>query len=60
MTYFCNGDSTEGCPKVEVPRMRTTFPALGDILPDAQTNNFAKQTFDDDRDGKQGVQGGSV
>jgi len=51
------------CPTIvedEVPRLRATFPALGDILPNMQTNNDAKQAFDNDRGGKQGMQGGSV
>jgi len=47
-------------PKVEVPRLRATFPALGDILPDVQTNNAAEQVFDNDRDSRQDIQGGSM
>jgi hypothetical protein len=40
--------------------LRAAFPALGDILPNMQTNDVAKQAFNNDGDGKQGVQGGSI
>jgi len=47
-------------PKDEVPKMRAAFPALGDIFPDVQTNNVAEQVFDNDRDSRQDIQGGSM
>ena len=47
-------------PKDEIPRLRATFPALGNILPDVQINDVAKQAFDGDRDGKEGIQGESM
>ena len=40
--------------------MRAAFPALGDIFPDVQTNSVVERVFDNGRDSRQDIQGGSM
>lgn len=47
-TPFRHGNSPEAISKDEIPRLRGSYPALGDIFPDAQTSSATEHTPDGD------------
>jgi len=52
ITCFRNGDLFECYLKHEIPKLKAAHPALGDMLPDAQTNDSTKEALGSDTDGE--------